>query len=167
MDKFQKYKDYKTIISVNVLIWCKGKVLLLKRSEKKSIDPGVYSGIGGKVEPGESVYEAIVREAEEEAGIKDLGSLRVFSITQHPYPPTECEWVNIYFNATMKEMPDIPKSDEGEFHWVEPKDVDSLNMVHDLQEYIKILSKDPNAFILGFFNYDKSGKLAEKTIEVL
>ena len=68
-DKFQKYKDYKTILSVNALIWSKGKVLLLKRAETKAVDPGVYSGIGGKVEPGESVYDALIREIEEETGI--------------------------------------------------------------------------------------------------
>ena len=167
MDKFQKYKDYKTILSVNALIWCKGKVLLLKRAETKSVDPGVFSGIGGKVEPGESIYDALVREIEEETGITEVESLRVYSVTQHPYPPTDCEWVNVYFNAEIKEMVNIPKSDEGEFHWIDPKNVDSLEIVHDLQEYIKILAKNPDAFILGFFNNDKSGNLTEETIKVL
>jgi NADH pyrophosphatase NudC (nudix superfamily) len=50
--------------------------------------PGVYSGIRGKVEPGESIYEALFKEIEEETWIKEVKSLKVFSVTQHPYPPT-------------------------------------------------------------------------------
>jgi 8-oxo-dGTP pyrophosphatase MutT (NUDIX family) len=167
IDKFQKYKDYKTIVSVNALIWCKGKVLLLKRAETKAIDPGVYSGVGGKVEPGESIYDALIREVEEEAGIKEFESIKVYSITQHPYPPTDCEWVNVYFNVVIKKMLNIPESDEGKFDWIDPKEVDSLNMVSDLKEYIKILSRNPDAFILGFFNNDKSGNPTGRVIKVL
>lgn len=166
-DKNKKYKDYKTILSINALIWCDGKILMLKRAETKTLDPGVYSGIGGKVEPGESIYDALYREVEEESGLKEFESVKVFSVTQHPYPPTDCEWINIYFNVTIKEMVNIPESDEGRFDWIDPKDVDSLPMVSDLKEYIKILSKNPEAFILGFFNNDKEGNSTEKTIKVL
>jgi len=167
MDKYQKYKDYKTILSVNALIWCNGKVLLLKRAETKSLDPGVYSGIGGKVEPGESIYDALFREVEEETGIKEFESVKVFSITQHPYPPTDCEWINVYFKAEIKKQVEVPRSDDGDFHWINPKDIDSLKMVSDLKEYIKILTKNPNAFILGFFNNDKFGNLIERTIKII
>lgn len=166
-DKNKKYKDYKTILSINALIWCDGKILMLKRAETKTLDPGVYSGIGGKVEPGESIYDALYREVEEESGLKEFESVKVFSVTQHPYPPTDCEWINIYFNVTIKEMVNIPESDEGRFDWIDPKDVNSLPMVSDLKEYIKILSKNPEAFILGFFNNDKEGNSTEKTIKVL
>jgi 8-oxo-dGTP pyrophosphatase MutT (NUDIX family) len=166
-DKFKLYKDYKTILSVNALIWCNGKVLLLKRAETKSIDPGVYSGIGGKVEPGESVYDALLREIEEETGLKEFEKIKAYSVTQHPYPPTGCEWINIYFNVTIKNMVQIPESSEGTFDWIDPKAVDSLEMVNDLKEYIKILSKNPEAFILGFFNNDSSGNPTEKTVKIL
>jgi 8-oxo-dGTP pyrophosphatase MutT (NUDIX family) len=56
MSDLKKYTDYKTILSVNALIWCDGKVLLQKRADDKKVDPGVFSGIGGKVEPHESFY---------------------------------------------------------------------------------------------------------------
>jgi 8-oxo-dGTP diphosphatase len=167
IDKFQKYKDYKTILSVNSFIWCKGKVLLLKRAESKSIDPGVYSGVGGKVEPGESIYDAMLREIEEETSIKKLESIKVYSVTQHPYPPTDCEWINVYFNVTIKEQLIIPESEEGTFDWIDPKDTDSLKMVSDLKEYLKILNKNPNAFILGFFNNDKNGNPIGSTTKIL
>lgn len=167
MNQFQKYTDYKTILSVNALIWCKGRVLLLKRAKDKRVDPEKYSGIGGKVEPGEDFYTAILREIKEETGIEKFKTIRVFSITQHPYPPTSAEWVNVYFYVEIDKPRKISSNDDGEFHWVNPADVTNLLMVEDLKEYIKILSNNPNSFIFGFFDHDKSGKLTKKSITVL
>lgn len=166
-DKFKKYKDYKTILSVNALIWCNGKVLLVKRADTKKIDPGVYSGIGGKVEPGESLYDALIREVEEETRIKEFESIKVYSVTQHPYPPTDCEWINVYFNVKIKEQVRIPESDEGKFDWIDPKDADTLPMVADLKEYVQILNNNPDAFILGFYDNDKEGNSKDRTIHIL
>lgn len=167
MSDFSKYTDYKTILSVNALIWCKGKVLLMKRAKTKKIDPGIYSGVGGKVEPHESFYDALLREIKEETGLTEFESIKLYSITQHPYPPTDSEWVNVYFNVHIKKQVRIPPAEDGSFDWVDPKDVGSLPMVTDLKEYIGILSKSPNAFILGFFDNDKSGKLINKMVKVL
>jgi 8-oxo-dGTP diphosphatase len=167
MNQFQKYVDYKTILSVNALIWSKGKVLLLKRAKDKKVDPGKYSGIGGKVEPGEDFYTAILREIKEETGIEKFKTIRVFSITQHPYPPTNAEWVNVYFYVEIDKARKILPNNDGEFHWINPTDVANLLMVEDLKEYIKILSSSPNSFILGFFDHDKSGKLTKKSVTVL
>ena len=45
MSDFSKYTDYKTVLSVNALIWCEGRVLLLKRADDKKIDPGFVKGV--------------------------------------------------------------------------------------------------------------------------
>lgn len=167
MGDYSKYTDYKTVLSVNALIWCDGKVLLLKRAKTKKVDPGVYSGIGGKVEPHESFYDALLREIEEETGLTEFESIRPFSVTQHPYPPSNAEWVNIYFNVNIKNQVNVPPTEDGNFDWIDPKEVNSLPMVEDLKEYIKILTENPKAFIFGFFDHDKSGKLTNKVVKVL
>ncbi|HNQ32115.1 MAG TPA: NUDIX domain-containing protein, partial [Candidatus Woesebacteria bacterium] len=45
------------------------KVLLLKGSEHKRIWAGLWNGIGGHVEAGESVLQAAKRELQEETGL--------------------------------------------------------------------------------------------------
>jgi 8-oxo-dGTP diphosphatase len=167
MSSLKKYRDYKTILSVNALIWCDGKVLLLKRSKKKKIDPGVYSGIGGKVEPGEDFYAALLREIKEETGLTKFVSIRPYSVTQHPYPPSKAEWVNLYFNIQIDKQVEIPDSEDGEFHWVNPNDISKLPIVFDLSKYIKILVKNPNAFMLGRIRYDKDDHLIDYKINVM
>jgi 8-oxo-dGTP pyrophosphatase MutT (NUDIX family) len=75
MNDFSKYTDYKTVLSVNALIFCEGKILMLKRADNKKVDPGLYAGIGGKVEPHESFYAALLREIKEETGITEFESI--------------------------------------------------------------------------------------------
>lgn len=156
MSDFSKYTDYKTILSVNALIFCDGDVLLLKRSPTKKVDPGVYSGIGGKVEPGEDFYSAIIREIEEETGIKEVFNLRPYSLTQHPFPPTDAEWVNLYFMCTIPDKIEVPETDDGAFDWINPKEAINLPMVPDLKRYLKILEENPKAFIFGYFYYSET-----------
>lgn len=167
MAEITKYTDYKTVLSVNALIVADGKVLLLKRAATKKLDPNVYSGIGGKVEPGEDFYSALLREIEEETGLNEFLSVRLYSVTQHPYPPQNAEWVNLYFIVKMDKQVGISPNEDGEFFWIDPAEIDNYETPMDIKEYIKILSKNPEAFILGFFNHDKEGKLINKKIKVL
>jgi 8-oxo-dGTP diphosphatase len=167
MNELNKYTDYKTVLSVNALIWCDEKILMLKRANTKKVDPGLYSGIGGKVEPHESFYDALIREIEEETGLTEFESIRPYSVTQHPYPPSDSEWVNIYFIVKIAKQVEIKPTEDGTFHWIDPKEAEKLPMVQDLKDYIKILSNNPNAFIFGFFDHDKSGKLTNKSIKIL
>ena len=91
----------------------------------------------------------------------------MYSVTQHPYPPTDSEWVNLYFIVKIAKQVEIKKTEDGTFHWIDPSEAGSLPMPMDTKEYIKILSKNPSAFIFGFFDHDKEGKLVEKSIKVL
>ena len=167
MNDFSRYTDYKTVLTVNALIWCKDKVLMLKRAKDKKVDPGVYSGVGGKVEPHESFYAALLREIEEETGLTEFKSIRAYSITQHPFPPLDSEWVNVYFIVEIDNQVEIRPTEDGIFDWLDPKEVDNLPMVQDLKDYLKILSQNPQAFIFGFFDHNKEGELTEKKINIL
>ncbi|MEK7502301.1 MAG: NUDIX hydrolase [Patescibacteria group bacterium] len=167
MSNLDTYTNYKTVLSVNALIFSEGKLLLLKRAADKKVDPNLYAGIGGKVEPHEDFYSALLREIEEETGIKEIKSVKLYSVTQHPFPPTDSEWVNLYFLVTIEKQIEIPKSDDGEFSWINPSETENLPMPQDLKKYIKILADNPNAMILGYFDHDQTGKTIEEKIKII
>jgi len=167
MEDYSKYTNYKTVMAVNALIWCNGKVLMLKRADTKKLDPGLYAGIGGKVEPHESFYNALLREIKEETGLTEFESIRPYSVTQHPYPPDDSEWVNIYFIVKIAKQVEVRSTEDGTFYWIDPKNIDSLQTATDTKEYIKIIHKNPNAFIFGFFDHDKEGALTNDILPAL
>ncbi|MDT8402449.1 MAG: NUDIX domain-containing protein, partial [Bacteroidales bacterium] len=57
------------------IIDSKGQIFLQKRSLMKDIQPGKWdTSVGGHVDPGETIREALTREAAEEAGLKDFNA---------------------------------------------------------------------------------------------
>jgi 8-oxo-dGTP diphosphatase len=63
-----------------------GRVLIAKRPQGKSL-AGLWEFPGGKVEPGEAPEAALIRELEEELGVKVLASaLTPVSFVSHAYP---------------------------------------------------------------------------------
>lgn len=65
------------VVSVILVIRCKNKFLLVQRSRADDIFPGFWQNMGGKIETGENVENAIKREMKEEVGLT-LDSIPVF-----------------------------------------------------------------------------------------
>ena len=71
----------KTKIIQKAFVQNKGKILLLKRSETDTRRPLQWDLPGGLLDEGEELYEGIVREVQEESGLKLEGPHVVY--TQH------------------------------------------------------------------------------------
>ncbi len=163
MSELEKYKDYKTILAVIAILRCNGKFLFLRRDDANEIDQRIYSGVGGKVEPGESFLEAIVREVKEETGLTiPPEKFRPSGIVQAPDPNDDAEWVMPIFVCDLDRQEQIPSSEDGDFYWIDPKDIENLNILPDLADFLKAITKNPNAYVLTYCKYGKDGKVVEK-----
>ena len=96
-----------------------GEILLMKRSPMRIISPGVWSGIGGKLEQAElnDPRAACLREIAEETGIPsgrvfDL-KLRYVIVRLHR---DTLRQTYVYFGRT--DMVPTVATDEGELHWI-------------------------------------------------
>lgn len=61
--------EQKIIVAVKGIVLNNGRVLMVKRSNNDEVDPGTWEMPGGKIEFGEFLEPALIREVKEEAGI--------------------------------------------------------------------------------------------------
>lgn len=113
----------KMIDVVAALIECEGKLLLARR-DASSDQAGLWEFPGGKVETGESQPSALVRELQEELGIK--ATVEEFIATSESQQPARLNrlhgWRVSGFTGT------ITLQCHSEIRWVAPDDVLSFDL---------------------------------------
>jgi 8-oxo-dGTP diphosphatase len=75
------------IFVVKGVIINEGKVLILKRSEEEEVGGGTWENVGGKIEFGEEIETALMREIREETGL-DINVERILYATTFKTSPT-------------------------------------------------------------------------------
>jgi 8-oxo-dGTP diphosphatase len=73
-----------TEVAVGILMQTDGAMLLSTRPAGKPYE-GYWEFPGGKLEPGETVEQALRRELQEELGVT-IGATEVWRVTEHEYP---------------------------------------------------------------------------------
>lgn len=135
-----------------------GNVLMIKGSEDKKRWPGLYNGIGGHIEAGESVLEAAQRELYEETGLHDVD---LHLCGQVMVDASDKTGVAIFIFKGSYDGDVFRSSPEGDVRWVKFEDLENLPAVEDLLVLIpRIISqKDCDPQLIGIYTYDEEGKL--------
>lgn len=121
--------------AVTAFIPWQGKALIVQRSSDEEFLPNHWEQVGGKLEPGESQTEALVREVKEEAGliIKPIHSYNEMKynhadgrfITEHAYI---CE---------LTQSPQVVLSPEHQrCLWVTQKELHTLSPMTDYMRQV-------------------------------
>ena len=99
------------------------RIYLQKRSMKKDIQPGKWdTAVGGHVSYGETVLEALYREASEELGLECFNPIHLE--TYEFESPIEREMVNVFAAVGAYDLhPDLDEVDEG--RWWSLDDLDA------------------------------------------
>ena len=103
---------------VAALIWDGNKFMICQRPAHKA-RALLWEFVGGKVEPGETKEQALIRECQEELAIT-LSVGNVFMDVVHEYPDITVHLT--LFNATIAEG--IPKKlEHNDIRWITPREI--------------------------------------------
>lgn len=125
-----KEKRYMLVARTISFLFNRHDVLLIKGSMNRTRWAGLYNGVGGHVEQGESILDCAKRELLEEAGIEGVSLDLVCIITiDNGKNPGVCLFV---YRGEYEGEAGF-ESGEGKIEWVDLGKVDSLPIVDDLQ----------------------------------
>lgn len=152
-------RRYQFVPRVLVFLTRGDEVLLIRRADDRPIFPGLYNGLGGHVERGESILGAAQREVEEESGLRaaDLWLCAVVAIDTGDADAGIAMWV---FRGEPVDG-ELKETNEGTLEWVERERISELPLVEDIPTLRpKVLEMQRGDEPLwGFYNYDEEGKL--------
>ncbi len=106
----------KRVTAAIALIWGKSPAGVYLLSVSRKHDPNDLGLPGGKVDPGETPYEAMVREVKEETGVDVLGAHLIFERPDGPH-------VVQVFLVTDWEGEPGRTAELGRVKWAEPQEL--------------------------------------------
>lgn len=107
---------------VAALVWDKDKFMICQRPANKA-RPLLWEFVGGKVEPGETKEQALIRECQEELGIT-LSVGDTFMDVVHEYPDIVVHLT--LFNATIAEG--VPQNlEHNDIKWITTTEIPHYN----------------------------------------
>lgn len=134
---------------------------MLHRIKKENdMHEGKWNGLGGKFEDSETPEECIIREVEEESGLKIKKPTLKGIITFPAFDGNE-DWRVFVFTAN-KFSGKLIDSDEGILEWIDDKKLLKLNLWDGDRIFLKWLDKKP--FFSSKFVYNKGRLLSHDVV---
>lgn len=122
---------------VAALIWNGDRFLACQRPAHKARGL-LWEFVGGKVEPGETHAQALIRECREELGITVRVEERFMELT-HEYPDLTVR-LSLY-NAVI-ESGTPRKLEHHDIRWILPSEIDGLNFCPADQDILKRINEE-------------------------
>lgn len=134
-----------------------GKTLMIHRIKKKDdMHQGKWNGLGGKLSPGESPEECVIREVREESGLTIITPL-LKGILTFPAFANDEDWYAFVFVA-HEFAGRLIDSEEGILQWIADEELLNLDLWEGDRIFIPWL--DRPGFFSGKFIY-RQGRLIE------
>ena len=121
---------------VAALIWDNGKFLICQRPAHKA-RALLWEFVGGKVEPGETKAQALIRECREELAVT-LSVGNVFMDVVHAYPDITVH-LTLFHTTITKGVPQ--KLEHNDIRWITPVEISQYDFCPADEEILKKITE--------------------------
>lgn len=142
----------------------KGDNILLAM-KKRGFGIGRFNGVGGKVEPGESIEQAIIRETQEEIGVDILEFEKKADIVFDEYFKGNPEIVHVHVFVATKWSGKPIESDEMAPKWFKTNNLPYDQMWQDDPFWVPEVINGKK--VLAKFKLDESDKIVSKNVKIV
>lgn len=138
---------------------------ILLAMKKRGFGSERYNGVGGKIEPGETVEEALVRECQEEIGVTPKN---YHKIAEHDFLQIEGDdpwrmYVHAYFCDNWEGEP--IETDEMAPEWFSISSIPYGTMWQDDEHWLPLALQ--NNKVYGQFTFDKNDQMISQNIAIV
>lgn len=127
-------------LSVKIIILDKdGRCLLLKRSMRSEGNPGKWDLPGGKVDPGESFEEALLREVCEETGLSVFPE-RVLAAAESEKPSARVAYLIMEGRPNSTEVR-LRKDEHEAYAWIDRRDLADIDVAQQFRSFLRTYSQ--------------------------
>lgn len=133
----------------------RSEVLLVRRNARPHDHHlGKYNGLGGKLKPGEDVQACMIREIQEEAGIKCREMQLRGTVNWPGFGPDGENWLGFIFLVTGFTGIPKTKNEEGELAWHPLASLSSLPMWEGDRYFLPLVFDDNPRLFHGHLPYE-------------
>ena len=130
------------------------QTLLVHRNRRQDDQHlGKYNGLGGKMEPNEDIYQCLVREIYEEAGIICQKAVLRGTINWTGFGPQGEDWLGFIFRVDAFSGQARASNIEGDLAWVEISLLDTLPMWEGDKFFLPLVFDDDPRTFHGYMPY--------------
>ena len=139
------------------------QTLMVHRNRRKRDQHlGKFNGLGGKMEPGEDVYQCLIREIREEAGIECIDMVLRGTINWTGFGPNGEDWFGFIFRVERFTGMPFTSNEEGDLVWVDVDKVMDLPMWEGDRYFLPMVFDDDPRIFHGYMPYDNERPLSWK-----
>ncbi len=136
-DLFKTLIENTPLVSVDLIVKQKGKVLLGKRVNKPA--QGYYFTLGGRVFKNERIKDAIKRISKLELGIIIDNNPKFIGVFEHLYDDSIFEtvsthYLNLGYEIEVSDLEDLPRDQHDDYRWF---DLEELMQSDEVHAYVK------------------------------
>lgn len=132
--------------------------------KKHGFGAGRWNGTGGKVEPGESIESAVIREAMEELGVAAADSRKVAELSFYfPHHPDWDQKVHVYLAEIWKGEP--VETQEMKPRWFSVSDIPFDKMWPG--DVFWILEVVKGRLVRGMFRFGEGDVILDKKVDIV